>query len=243
MRAASRLLAAVKSGQYLQPGAPTGLTGLYTHPSPRTALLYHYNSTLEKLKRFPEHSVYRQATEALTKQRLAIVEAYKPPGWDHWHESMLAKIEDNPKLYGSVGIKKLVAGDKVFVNNVILGDIDERVQEWDGEKWEPQLEGLRSMKERENQAQALGQGLHPKDYNKDALKIEPEPQLTADQISEIESKIGAGLIEEVIDVAIGESKLAGEMAKAEIWGELIEKPEEGQWKYFERATHTVTQKP
>jgi NADH dehydrogenase (ubiquinone) 1 alpha subcomplex subunit 5 len=37
--------------------------------------------------------------------------------------------------------------------------------------------------------------------------------LTTCRISDIESRIGAGLIEEVIQVAEGEDKLAGEMLK------------------------------
>ncbi|KAG9622147.1 hypothetical protein KCU64_g20939, partial [Aureobasidium melanogenum] len=65
MRASSRLLA--QASRFLTPGAPTGLTGVLTHAAPRSTLLYLYNSTLDKLKQFPEHSVYRQSTEALTK--------------------------------------------------------------------------------------------------------------------------------------------------------------------------------
>ena len=38
----------------------------------------------------------------------------------------------------------------------------------------------------------------------------------SNRISEIEHKIGAGLIEEVISVAEGELKLVGEMAKSEV---------------------------
>jgi NADH dehydrogenase (ubiquinone) 1 alpha subcomplex subunit 5 len=38
----------------------------------------------------------------------------------------------------------------------------------------------------------------------------------ANRISEIEHKIGAGLIEEVIQVAEGELKLVDEMAKSEV---------------------------
>lgn len=56
-------------------GNPTGLTGLYEHPNPRPALIALYNHTLDSLsKDFPQHSVYRQATELFTKHRLAVVE-------------------------------------------------------------------------------------------------------------------------------------------------------------------------
>ncbi|KAL8896946.1 MAG: hypothetical protein Q9207_007466, partial [Kuettlingeria erythrocarpa] len=51
-----RLLAAVKPERFLTPGNPTGLTGLLTHPAPRTQLLYLYSATLAKLARLPAHS-------------------------------------------------------------------------------------------------------------------------------------------------------------------------------------------
>ena len=84
MRRTFRLLASVKPARYLETGRPTGLAGLYSHPSPRSTLLFLYSSTLDKLKAVPEHSVYRQSVEALTKHRMAIVEAAVPPGYEEW---------------------------------------------------------------------------------------------------------------------------------------------------------------
>ena len=84
MRRTFRLLANVKPARYLEPGTATGLTGVYTHPSPRSTLLFLYSTTLDKLKAVPEHSVYRQSVEALTKHRMAIVESAVPPGYDEW---------------------------------------------------------------------------------------------------------------------------------------------------------------
>lgn len=56
-------------------GNPTGITGLYQHPNPRPALISLYNHTLKVLdQKFPKESVYKQSVEALTKNRLAIVE-------------------------------------------------------------------------------------------------------------------------------------------------------------------------
>ncbi|KAG4305890.1 hypothetical protein PORY_000800 [Pneumocystis oryctolagi] len=52
----------------------TGLTGIETHPDPRPVLLEIYKQTLQVLSFMPNHSVYRQATETLTKQRQTIVE-------------------------------------------------------------------------------------------------------------------------------------------------------------------------
>lgn len=77
------------------------------------------------------------------------------------------------------------------------------------------------------------------------------------RIAGVEKEIGAGLIEEVIQVAEGELKLVDEMAKSQVyatvftsgphfhapmlilmhrWDELAEKPRPGQWSYFERTT-------
>ncbi|EMC93265.1 hypothetical protein BAUCODRAFT_36937, partial [Baudoinia panamericana UAMH 10762] len=94
MRSATRLLAslassatstAAKNPTFLEAGSPTGLTGLFTHSTPRTTLIQLYNSTLTKLRQnFPESSVYRQSVEALTKHRLAIIESVKPSGLEEW---------------------------------------------------------------------------------------------------------------------------------------------------------------
>lgn len=56
-------------------GNPTGIAGLYQHPNPRPALVSLYNHTLSLLNtKFPKESIYRQSLEALTQNRLKIVE-------------------------------------------------------------------------------------------------------------------------------------------------------------------------
>lgn len=56
-------------------GKPTGITGIYQHPNPRPALISLYSHTLMVLKdKFPETSIYRQSVEALTRNRLKVVE-------------------------------------------------------------------------------------------------------------------------------------------------------------------------
>lgn len=52
----------------------TNITGLQVHPRPLPALKRIYTETLTGLSVLPASSVYRQATEALTKHRMAIVE-------------------------------------------------------------------------------------------------------------------------------------------------------------------------
>ncbi|KAF2019406.1 hypothetical protein BU24DRAFT_447912 [Aaosphaeria arxii CBS 175.79] len=235
MRAAARLLANVKQSKFLEPGTPTGLTGLITHPTPRSTLLYHYSSTLDKLKQIPESSVYRQSTEALTKHRLKIVESAKPAGWDAWKQTVDMQVADHPEAFD---ITTTTLGTSIALPKKRKVDERRAAAEWDGEIGKSFPEGSRTEKERRKHHATLG---GPEGYSPDAafkeVKLEAEPQLTAEQISDIESQIGAGLIEEVIQVAEGEHKLVDEMVNSKIWEELTEKAPEGQWSYFERGAH------
>ncbi|ANB14054.1 hypothetical protein AWJ20_5010 [Sugiyamaella lignohabitans] len=51
----------------------------------------------------------------------------------------------------------------------------------------------------------------------------------------IEQKIGAGLIEEILEQAAEEFRLAEYLADQKPWEELEVKPSEDQWKYFDRS--------
>ena len=99
MRASLQLLAHVKPGTFLEANAPTGLTGLFTHPSPRPALILTYRKTLEQLKQIPTTSVYRQSAEALTKHRLSIVESTKPAGHAEWLSRIQKTYDSNPGAF------------------------------------------------------------------------------------------------------------------------------------------------
>ena len=99
MRSTFRRLATVKPSRYLEAGNPTGLTGLLNHPAPRSTLLYLYGSTLDKLKAFPEHSIYRQSTEALTRHRMKIIESIKPEGYEEWQKRAKELVEKNPDAF------------------------------------------------------------------------------------------------------------------------------------------------
>jgi len=100
MRPSVRLHATVKSAtKYLEANTPTGLTGLPTHPRPRPALLFSYSQTLQKLKQLPPSSVYRQSAEALTKQRMSVIQAVKPPGYDEWLARVQKQIDADPSAY------------------------------------------------------------------------------------------------------------------------------------------------
>ncbi|KAK4193579.1 ETC complex I subunit conserved region-domain-containing protein [Podospora australis] len=245
MRATLRLLATVRpAGKYLQPGQPTGLTGLDTHPAPRSALLYLYHTTLEKLQQAPEHSVYRQSVEALTKHRLALVEAAVPPGYEEWAAKAREVIKDQPENFKTashltqrgVNALKVERGDgHVFVMRKLPEEKDPRLESWDGDLdgVSPPLEGSRTEEERAEQNEILEL---EKEMQQPQVELEAEPQLTAEQIQELETKIGAGLIEEVIEVAEGELKLVDTMVQAKVWEPLVEQPNPGQWVYFERQS-------
>ncbi|KAF2824534.1 hypothetical protein CC86DRAFT_395695 [Ophiobolus disseminans] len=241
MRAAARLLASVKPGQFLEAGAPTGLTGLLTHPSPRSTLLYHYNATLDKLKQIPESSVYRQSTETLTRHRLKVIEESKPSGWDAWQEKIKAQIGEDP---GLVSVIETSGGQTIVLPKQQQVDERSKEAEWDGEVVTTFPEGIRTAKERLPYAKKMmGDVNYSPDRVFSQVKFESEPQYTTEAIGDLESRLGAGLIEEVIQVAEGEHKIVDTMIQSRVWEPLEEPAPEGQWSYFERNTHTQTQKP
>ncbi|KAI1172532.1 ETC complex I subunit conserved region-domain-containing protein [Nemania sp. FL0916] len=244
MRRTLRLLAEVKPARYFEPGNPTGLTGLYTHSSPRSSLLFLYSRTLEKVGKFPESSLYRKSVEAQTKHRMAIVEACEPPGYKEWAARAQKVVEENPEdfnlatsnMEGGVRAMRVVSGGSVFIHRTDPRERDVRYQEWDGEHDDGLVvEGLRGAEEREDPSLEEMYDRKPLEIpNK--IKWEPEPQMTADQVEEIETKIGAGLIEEVVQMAESELRLVDIMYEAKVWENLEEQPPAGQWEYFERKS-------
>ena len=175
MRATLRLFARVKAGKYLENFAPTGLTGLTTHPSPRPTLIYLYTSTLEKLKQLPESSVYRQSTEALTRQRLNIVDAVKPAGFDAWLQRVQAVVAENPEAFKAA---RRPDGSYAAIQKVEVETPEGK--DFDGNTDEAQTEGgylnEEEMRARIKQInEEIRQELEPK------VKWEPEPALEATQ--------------------------------------------------------------
>ncbi|KAI4274275.1 MAG: hypothetical protein LQ337_004063 [Flavoplaca oasis] len=237
MKSTSRLFAVVKSERFLTPGNPTGLTGLLTHPAPRSQLIYLYSSTLDKLSKIPEHSVYRQSAEAITKQRLSIINGFKPPGYEDWAQRAKKKIEEHPNVFG-----KNRDPSSVFMSAQLTEEKDARDVQWDNKKQPAGLEGTRTPEERKQASGVATRAAFTPEA--DIVQWENEPPLEATQIAEIEDKIGAGLIEEVIQVAEGEHQLVDTMIESKSWEELEEKPPQGQWDYFARDQHTPgTQEP
>ncbi|KAG8630041.1 hypothetical protein KVT40_001660 [Elsinoe batatas] len=231
MRATGILRAVARSGQFLEAGAPTGLTGLLTHASPRSSLIYIYSNTLDKLKQLPESSVYRQSTEALTKHRLNIIESTKPAGLSEWQERVRKTIEAHPQAFQSVASQSNPS-EVNFVTRHTRASPAKVAEEQKEETPEHSPEDMSKF---------ISEALEESKISRGEVEgIEAEPPLSAEQINELESKIGAGLIEEVIQVAEGESQLVDTMIQSRVYEELEEKPVEGQWTYHERDRHTPT---
>lgn len=74
------------SGVHLVPIGRTKIVTDYVvidvHHSPFESLTHTYKTTLKVIEKLPEGSVYRQAVQALTQQRLSIVEKYVKPTGD-----------------------------------------------------------------------------------------------------------------------------------------------------------------
>jgi len=187
MRRTFRQLAAVKPARYLEAGTPTGLTGLLTHASPRSSLIYLYSSTLSKLSQFPESSLYRQSTEAVTNHRLNIVKGVVPEGIEKYREYVKNFVEKNPDVLtkgreelANEGMEyhgKKIGGEN-FLITTVGEEYDEIETEWDGEEQKVELEGTRTAAERKGQG-SIGSKRPPSGQS--AVKLNPEPPLTADQ--------------------------------------------------------------
>lgn len=190
--------------------------------------------------------MYRQSVEALTKHRMAAVESVKPAGLAEWTVQAQELLKKHPKHFNvtsrptengtlAAGVQK---NGRFFVVRTTKPELDERYQEWDGEEdGGGTLEGMRTLEEKKSQT-------HVKDpFEGQGVEWVDEPQLTIEQcvrpllecmwmafffyeydglticnhrIEEIENKVGAGLIEEVIQVAEGELKLVDTMVQGKV---------------------------
>jgi NADH dehydrogenase (ubiquinone) 1 alpha subcomplex subunit 5 len=221
MRSTLRLFAAVSRNTtlYSEPGLPTGLTGLFTHYSPRSTLLYLYSTTLDKLHTFPEHSVYRQSAEALTRHRMSIVESIKPAGLTEWQQRVSQLVDEHPNAFKRVNVSDGAKGEFNIVYNApppenSFKTEDDAVNA--AYKAKPQAEGPREQEDRD--VRDRGKELEKDIYGDEVrrLRVEAEPALTMEQVAEVEQRIGAGLIEEVIAVAEGERRLVDTLAEYKV---------------------------
>ena len=107
---------------------------------------------MDKLKQFPEHSIYRQSTEALTKHRMSIIEKVKPAGLEEWQGRIQKVVDNHPEAFRKIPVAT-VGGEKTF--NIVWKDTaieGMKTDEWDDEfVGKPQLEGIRTEEERKDQ--------------------------------------------------------------------------------------------
>ncbi|KAI9657197.1 MAG: hypothetical protein M1829_006943 [Trizodia sp. TS-e1964] len=168
MRLSCRLFAQAKAIRTIEPYAPTGLTGLTTHPSPRSTLIFLYSSTLEKLKVLPEQSVYRQSAEAITRNRLKIVESIAPAGLEEWTLQASQLLKETPEAFqlakGRNGETRKFhnINGETFMESRSAAEPDDQNDEWEEESIELlKLENLKRLGQRTD--------------------LTPEPQLDANQ--------------------------------------------------------------
>lgn len=146
---------------------------------------------------------------------MSIVESVKPAGLAEWQKRVEPIVDQHPEAFRKVEFRTQEGEREI---NVVWkrGTLDGmKSEEWDDQnpEYTAMPEGIRSKKERAYQ----------KDLGRDFIaeraaipRIESEPPLSVDQVNEIESKIGAGLIEEVIEVAEGENTLVDTMLEAKV---------------------------
>jgi NADH dehydrogenase (ubiquinone) 1 alpha subcomplex subunit 5 len=186
MRPSTTLRATVKSAsQYLERGAPTGLTGLITHPAPRAALLGTYQLTLHRLRQLPTSSVYRQSCEALTKQRLKVIEATVPEGYDAWLERVKKTISAHQSTYSkylkdnTIDYAALKEHDAIPKDLGAMGN-----QPWDGKLTRRRSEGSNTFEQAQAKADAAQrdlEGMEQVDKEGEVVDLETEPALTREQ--------------------------------------------------------------
>ncbi|RPB22139.1 hypothetical protein L211DRAFT_840020 [Terfezia boudieri ATCC MYA-4762] len=240
----------LRLASYIAPFSPTGLTGLLAHPAPRPSLIAIYNTTLTLLNSLPSHSVYRTSTTTLTRHRLDIVTSITPPSYQSYEQTHLAPLLPSlRKLAEDAGwpetkLQAAIAAAQVKAQfRDLTAAVPENAEGVD-------LEGLEFLNETiSEQEKALAEAVDPQavpskptEGGKQATSvgivavppIPAEPPLTAEQVAELEGKLEAGLIEEVIKQGVAEMKLVKEMLEAKPWEPLVEEPVKGQWEYFER---------
>ncbi|RPA85251.1 hypothetical protein BJ508DRAFT_412040 [Ascobolus immersus RN42] len=225
------------SHNFPAPFSPTGLTGVLTHPLPRTTLIALYTQTLSLLSSLPSTSVYRTSTEALTRKRLAAVESVKPYGWAEY-EAKLASIK---KRYGLEGAEK--KGDVSLAiaaaqMREVIREIKEEVHP-EEEAMIKNLEGQEKFWDRvlgdvSTEAAKAADKASKEQLFETLKEIPREPPLSRGQIHQIEEKIAGGLIEEIIHQGMEEIKVIEAMKEYKPWEDLEETAPEGQWVYFER---------
>jgi NADH dehydrogenase (ubiquinone) 1 alpha subcomplex subunit 5 len=237
----------------LPPFSPTGITGVLTHPHPRPTLIALYNHTLSLLQKLPAHSVYRQSTENLTKARLDIISSIKPASYETYASARAQNgLPEQPalrdvgkymhRILSELEKKSTHEGNKYYVRCEMKrwGPILAEAAEGSGavlpDQTIDQASSTTSQANFNAATPRAGQTLNESQIAAEDEDIPLlEPQLSAEQVEQIEEKIGEGLIEEIIEEGWAELECAKVMLEDKVWEPLAEVPEEGQWVAFEKS--------
>ena len=237
---------------YIHPFTPTGITGILSHPCPRPTLISIYSTTLTLLQSLPLTSLYRISTTNITAHRLSLVSSTLPPDFQTYHTTHikphLPTLLSSAKKAGWPEQKLTAAIAAAQVRAQFKSLLDAVPETGEGIDLDS-LNYLNTVFKAQESALAdavdpaavpvvatdLGQHQQPQQVGTVEIPdVPPEPQLTAQQIVELEEKLEAGLIEEVITQGLDEMKLVKAMMEYKPWEPLVEEPVEGQWVYFER---------
>ena len=88
----------------------TKIAGLVVHPHPLPELHQLYTRTLHALESLPPSYVYRTATEAMTKERLSVLErvmAEKGLGFDDQRRDLPGATEAQEQLEKELGVAQI----------------------------------------------------------------------------------------------------------------------------------------
>ena len=168
--------------KFLTAGAPTGLTGLLTHPSPRPTRLVLYKKTLSRLQTLPESSSYRASATALTQHRLSIVEKIIPAGYEEWKVKAQAILEEHEGILDDTNeFDGHEIDGEILVTQNLIEEVDELEQSWDGETGGPELEGTRMPSERNFEIMGDKKHFAGLIRKREGVKWDPEPGLDSAQ--------------------------------------------------------------
>ena len=120
--------------------------------------------------------MYRQSTEAITKQRFDVVNSVQPPGYEEWAQRAQRHVDDNPEVFGKGRDVR-----KVYVPARLVSSVAEYDMEWNGKGVGKlkSMEGTRTEVEKAKRAQVMERYVTSQI---DPVHWENEPPLEATQL-------------------------------------------------------------
>jgi NADH dehydrogenase (ubiquinone) 1 alpha subcomplex subunit 5 len=115
---ATRRLLQAAAGSSRNGKTSTGLFGLAIHPRPLPHLLSVYSSTLSELASLPPTAVYRQAIEALTKQRIEVIKQASGEQGEEGAEGAVEKVEAELGLGVIEEVIRMAEDERALVSKI-----------------------------------------------------------------------------------------------------------------------------